>query len=126
MPRGPRAAAKCLTMLSIAPLVAAYAAMTFMPAVDRCASEERKTTLLPFPRIGQQPLDEKIRRAHIYSEEVVEILDRHFLDRHSPSYPRVGDDDVEPFPHQLAYLGRKSMGPLWGSEVNADSIRVAA
>lgn len=50
IPRGPRAAAKCFTSVSIAPFVAVQAAS--VPTTACAASEETNTMLLPLPRMG--------------------------------------------------------------------------
>src|SRR4030081_841684 len=71
IPRAPSIEAKCFTRVSMAPLVAAYAGA--VPTTARAASDETKTMLLPFDRIGRSCCTRK-NGADVDGEQLIGVL----------------------------------------------------
>src|SRR4030088_3638321 len=71
---------------------------------------------------GKQLLHQEIRRADIDREELIEILDGHFLDGRSFRYPCIGDKDVQTISDDAAGLPGKLAGAVRGGEVHRYAI----
>src|SRR5712672_2021253 len=74
---------------------------------------------------GKQLLHQEIRRADVDCEELIEILDRHFLDGRSFRDPCIGDKDVQAISDDAACLLGKLAGAIRGGKVHRYGIRAA-
>src|SRR5258705_4971482 len=74
---------------------------------------------------GKQLLHQEIRSADIDREELIEILDGHFLDGRSFRDPCIGDKDVQAISDDAACLLGKLAGAVRGGEVRRYGIRAA-
>src|ERR1700682_5324360 len=74
---------------------------------------------------GKQLLHQEIRRTDIDREELIEILDRHFLDGRSFRDPCIGDKDVQAISDDPACLPGRLAGAVRGGEVHRYGIRSA-
>jgi hypothetical protein len=73
----------------------------------------------------KQLLYEKERRADVDCEELIEILDRRFLDGRRFRDARIGDQDVQAISDNVAGLPGKLAGAVRGGEVRRYGIRAA-
>ena len=74
---------------------------------------------------GKQLLHQEIRRADIDREELIEILDGHFLDGRRFRDPCIGDKDVQAISDDAAGLPGKLAGAIRGGKVHRYGIRSA-
>src|SRR6266404_1622413 len=74
---------------------------------------------------GKQLLHQEIRRADVDCEELIEILDRRFLDGRRFRDPCIGDKDVQPISDDAAGLRGKLAGAVRGGKVRRYGIRAA-
>src|SRR6202011_4469148 len=74
---------------------------------------------------GKQLLHQEIWRADVCCEELIEILDRRFLDGRSFRDPRIGDKDVQAISDDAACLPGKLASAVRGGEVRRYGIRAA-
>ena len=75
--------------------------------------------------IGSNCCTRKIRRADVDCEELIEILDRRFLDGRRFRDPCIGDKDVQAISDDAAGLPGKLAGAVRGGEVRRYGIRSA-
>ena len=76
-------------------------------------------------KYGKQLLHQEIRRADIDRKELIEILDRDFLDGRSFRDSGIGDKDVQAIADDAARLPGKLTGAVRGGEVYRYGIRAA-
>src|SRR6266571_3202947 len=75
---------------------------------------------------GKQLLHQEIRRADVDCEELIEILDRRFLDGGRFRNSCIGDKDVQAISDNAAGLPGKLAGAVRGGEVHRYGLRSAA
>src|SRR4029077_20990076 len=111
MPRGPSATAKYFTSVS----------------TDGGVRPEGrdKNHAAAVAEYGKQLLHQEIRRADVDCEELIEILDGHFLDGRSFRDPCIGDKDVQAISDDAAGLPGKLAGAIRGGKVHRYGIRSA-
>src|SRR5207342_933177 len=91
----------------------------------RAPRGKRRESPAAVAKYGKQLLHKEIRRADIDREELIEILDRNFLDCRSFRDPCIGDKDVQAISDDAAGLLGKLAGAVRGGEVHRYGIRSA-
>ncbi len=97
-----------------------------MPTAAWAASDDSKTTLPPWPRIGSSCCHQEIGGAHIDGEQRVELVDRQILDRRGLRDAGIGDQYVEAVADDATNLRRQLVRPVGRREIGAQRLRAAA
>ncbi|CAB3777793.1 hypothetical protein LMG28614_00463 [Paraburkholderia ultramafica] len=95
---------------------------------DRCTRRERRQQdhAAALAHHRQQLLHEKVRRAHVHGEQIVEIFDGRFLDTDRFRNAGVRDQNVEALTDHRAYLFRQRVRTVRVAQIRGDLLRVAA
>ena len=96
-----------------------------MPTAACAPREETENHAAALAEYGKQLLHQEIRRADVDREELIEILDRRFLDGRGFRDPCIGDKDVQAISDDAAGLLGELAGAIRGGKVHRYGIRSA-
>jgi len=100
---------------------------TGWPSDGRMRSERREENdIAAAAQDRQQLLHQKIGRAYVDGEETVKIRDRYFLHRGRFRNSRIGHDDVESIPDQVANQHGERVRPVGSGEIRRDGVGMPA